>query len=71
VVDNLMPELSGLDLIRELSASTTAGEMPQVVMMTAHATVESALESYVGHHGSDHSTGCQTACFFQVIRKNP
>jgi len=45
VVDNLMPELSGLDLIRELTASTTPGEMPQIVMMTAHATVESAIEA--------------------------
>ena len=45
VVDNLMPELSGLDLIRELSASTSAAEIPQIVMMTAHATVESAIEA--------------------------
>jgi len=44
VVDNLMPELSGLDLIRELTASPT-GERPQIVMMTAHATVESAIEA--------------------------
>jgi DNA-binding NtrC family response regulator len=45
VVDNLMPELSGLDLIRELAAATAAAERPQVVMMTAHATVESAIEA--------------------------
>ncbi|HXW04580.1 MAG TPA: sigma-54 dependent transcriptional regulator [Vicinamibacterales bacterium] len=44
IVDNLMPELTGLDLIREL-ASAPAGERPQVVMMTAHATVESAIEA--------------------------
>jgi DNA-binding NtrC family response regulator len=44
VVDNLMPELTGLDLIRELSAAP-AGERPQVVMMTAHATIESAIEA--------------------------
>jgi DNA-binding NtrC family response regulator len=44
VVDNLMPELTGLDLIRELSASP-ASERPQIVMMTAHATVESAIEA--------------------------
>ena len=44
VVDNLMPELSGLDLIRETTASPT-GERPQIVMMTAHATVESAIEA--------------------------
>src|SRR5918999_1273878 len=45
VVDNLMPALSGLDLIRELAAATSTGERPQVVMMTAHATVESAIEA--------------------------
>jgi DNA-binding NtrC family response regulator len=45
VVDNLMPELTGLDLIRELVGSAPAGERPQIVMMTAHATVESAIEA--------------------------
>jgi DNA-binding NtrC family response regulator len=45
VVDNLMPELSGLDLIRELAAAAPPAERPQVVMMTAHATVESAIEA--------------------------
>jgi DNA-binding NtrC family response regulator len=44
VVDNLMPELTGLELVRELSATVPEGERPQVVMMTAHATVESAIE---------------------------
>jgi DNA-binding NtrC family response regulator len=43
VVDNLMPELSGLDLIRELAVAGT--ERPQIIMMTAHATVESAIEA--------------------------
>ena len=45
LVDNMMPELSGLDLIREFVASTPEGERPQILMMTAHATVESALEA--------------------------
>ena len=45
VVDNLMPELSGLDMLRELVTATTPAERPQVVMMTAHATVESAIEA--------------------------
>ena len=45
VVDNLMPELTGLELIRELVASTPEGERPQILMMTAHATVESAIEA--------------------------
>jgi two-component system response regulator AtoC len=44
VVDNLMPEVTGLDLIRELSA-LPASERPQIIMMTAHATVESAIEA--------------------------
>ena len=45
VVDNLMPELGGLDLIRELVSSAPASEVPQIIMMTAHATVESAIEA--------------------------
>src|SRR5215217_3331164 len=45
VVDNLMPDLTGTDLIRELVSSTPAGERPQILMMTAHATVESAIEA--------------------------
>ena len=45
VVDNLMPELTGLDLIRELVATTPAADRPQILMMTAHATVESAIEA--------------------------
>ncbi|MGE0703452.1 MAG: sigma-54-dependent transcriptional regulator [Vicinamibacterales bacterium] len=45
VVDNVMPELGGLDLIREYLGASTEGERAQIVMMTAHATVESALEA--------------------------
>src|SRR6266849_4798306 len=45
IVDNVMPELSGLDLIRDYVASTPEGERPQILMMTAHATVESAIEA--------------------------
>src|SRR3954453_20104875 len=45
IVDNVMPEVSGLDLIREVVASTAEQERPQILMMTAHATVESALEA--------------------------
>jgi DNA-binding NtrC family response regulator len=43
VVDNLMPDMTGLDLIRDLSASVIESERPQVLMMTAHATIESAI----------------------------
>ena len=45
VVDNMMPELSGLEVIREYVASASENERAQVVMMTAHATVESAIEA--------------------------
>jgi two-component system NtrC family response regulator len=45
VVDNLMPEMSGLDLIREVVVGTPEGDRPQILMMTAHATVESAIEA--------------------------
>ena len=45
VVDNVMPELNGLELIREVITSVAAPERPQIVMMTAHATVENAIEA--------------------------
>ncbi len=45
VVDNLMPEMSGLDLIRQVASSMAEAERPQILMMTAHATVESAIEA--------------------------
>jgi DNA-binding NtrC family response regulator len=45
VVDNLMPELSGLELIREVVNATGAADRPQILMMTAHATVQSAIEA--------------------------
>ena len=45
IVDNLMPDATGLDLIRELVATTPEAERPQILMMTAHATIESAIEA--------------------------
>ncbi len=45
VIDNRMPEVSGLELIRELSRAAPESERPEVLMMTAHATVESAIEA--------------------------
>jgi DNA-binding NtrC family response regulator len=45
IVDNLMPDMTGLDLIRELAASTSETERPEILMMTAHATIESAIEA--------------------------
>jgi DNA-binding NtrC family response regulator len=43
IVDNVMPEMSGLDLIREYLGTTA--DPAQIIMMTAHATVESAIEA--------------------------
>jgi DNA-binding NtrC family response regulator len=61
IVDNMMPEMSGLELIREYvgagpdeaTARATRGagqagpgdDRAQILMMTAHATVESAIEA--------------------------
>jgi DNA-binding NtrC family response regulator len=55
IVDNMMPEMSGLDLIREYvgappdhraaGAGTVNDDRAQILMMTAHATVESAIEA--------------------------
>ena len=45
LVDNVMPDMTGLELIRDLTASVPEAERPQVVMMTAHATVENAIEA--------------------------
>ncbi len=47
VVDNRMPGLSGLELIRKLVNPSSEGDAdrPEIVMMTAHATVESAIEA--------------------------
>ncbi|MEW6320550.1 MAG: sigma-54 dependent transcriptional regulator [Acidobacteriota bacterium] len=45
IIDYLMPEKTGLEVIRELAASTPERERPALVMMTAHGTVESAVEA--------------------------
>jgi DNA-binding NtrC family response regulator len=45
VVDFLMPERTGLEVIRDLAASTPESERPAIIMMTAHGTVESAVEA--------------------------
>jgi two-component system, NtrC family, response regulator AtoC len=45
VIDHRMPERTGLEVIRELVATVPEGERPQVIMMTAHATVENAIEA--------------------------
>jgi two-component system NtrC family response regulator len=45
IVDFLMPDRTGLDVIRELASTTPEAERPAVVMMTAHGSVESAVEA--------------------------
>jgi DNA-binding NtrC family response regulator len=45
LVDNRMPQMSGLDLIRELCKSSSESERPEMLIMTAHATVENAIEA--------------------------
>ena len=40
-----MPDVSGLDLIREIVGAAPESERPQIVMMTAHATIERAIEA--------------------------
>jgi DNA-binding NtrC family response regulator len=45
VVDNLMSGMSGLELIREVVGHAGASERPQILMMTAYATVDSAIEA--------------------------
>ncbi len=45
IVDNVMPELSGIELIRQYVEATPEGDRAQILMMTAHATVESAIEA--------------------------
>ncbi len=45
VIDFLMPDRTGLDVIRDLAAGTPEAERPAVVMMTAHGSIESAVEA--------------------------
>jgi two-component system, NtrC family, response regulator AtoC len=45
VLDNVMPDVTGLEVIRDLVGSSGPSERPQIVMMTAHATIESAIEA--------------------------
>ena len=45
VIDNIMPDVTGLDLIRDVALHGSPAERPQMVLMTAHATIESAIEA--------------------------
>ena len=45
VIDFLMPDRTGLEVIREMAAATPESERPAIVMMTAHGSIESAVEA--------------------------
>ena len=45
VIDNLMPGVTGLELVREL-AQQPAAERPQIVMMTAHGSTQIVREAF-------------------------
>jgi len=45
IIDFLMPDRTGLDVIRDLAASSPEAERPAIVMMTAHGSIESAVEA--------------------------
>jgi two-component system, NtrC family, response regulator AtoC len=45
LVDNVMPELSGLELMRDVVTRMPSGQRPQILMMTAHPSVEDAIEA--------------------------
>jgi DNA-binding NtrC family response regulator len=46
VVDNLMPDMTGLELIREMSQTIAPAERPQIVMMTAHGSTQIVREAF-------------------------
>ena len=46
VVDNIMPGMTGLELIRELAKTTAPAERPQIVMMTAHGSTQIVREAF-------------------------
>ena len=46
VVDNVMPGMTGLDFIRELTQTMPAAERPQIVMMTAHGSTQLVREAF-------------------------
>jgi DNA-binding NtrC family response regulator len=46
VVDNVMPGMTGLELIRDLASSMPEDERPQTVMMTAHGSTQIVREAF-------------------------
>jgi two-component system NtrC family response regulator len=45
IIDYRMPDRSGMEVVKELVATAPDGERPAIVMMTAHGSVESAVEA--------------------------
>ena len=45
IADNIMPGMTGLELVREIVRTMPESDRPLLLMMTAHATVESAIEA--------------------------
>ena len=46
VVDNVMPGMTGLELIREVAASAPESDRPQMVLMTAHGSTQIVREAF-------------------------
>jgi DNA-binding NtrC family response regulator len=46
VVDNVMPGVSGLELLRDVFSSIPENDRPQVVMMTAHGSTQIVREAF-------------------------
>ena len=46
VVDNVMPGMTGLELLREVFSTVPEAERPQVVMMTAHGSTQIVREAF-------------------------
>src|SRR5687768_2188266 len=46
VVDNIMPGVTGLELLRDVFSAVPEAERPQVVMMTAHGSTQIVREAF-------------------------
>jgi DNA-binding NtrC family response regulator len=46
VVDNVMPGMTGLELLRDVSAAYAESDRPQIVMMTAHGSTQIVREAF-------------------------